>query len=177
MSVVARATSDASFVGVSQGRGVYRIGPLNAGRYAIEVTDGANPPIERSAEVVNGQTGEVQVVLERSGWIGGRVVDEQGVALANAWVSAIDQRANERVDEMMRAFIPPARRALSDESGRFTLSGLDPSGTYTVSGSEPSGGESGTASGIRPGVEIKLQLTRQFAEAPAHDVSAVAQPQ
>jgi protocatechuate 3,4-dioxygenase beta subunit len=182
-AVVARATPaqgserSSAFAAASQGLGVYRTGPLNAGHYAIEVTDGVNPPIELTTSVASGETREVELALDRSGWIGGHVADERGAALADAWVSVIDERANDRIDDMMRAFTAPARRALSDESGRFMLTGLDPSGTYTVSGSGPSGGESGSQSGIRPGVEIKLQLMRQFAEGPDHDVSAVAQPQ
>ena len=155
---------EASFPAVERGRGAYRLGSLSAGSYRVEITDGVNPPVEASTQLVEGQTRTIEVTLARQGQLSGYAYDSRGATIPDVWVSVISESARDKLDELTRRAMPPARRVLSDERGHFVVTGLDPSGSYTVSAEDASSNATGSISAARPGSEVKLELAPRLAQ-------------
>jgi protocatechuate 3,4-dioxygenase beta subunit len=115
-----------------------------------------------TATVRPGETARVKIVVEsQRGEIRGRVVDENGVALSDAFVDA------EREPESAGASTGEARRAmhwdwsdrapvLTDLEGNFTVGKLSP-GAYTVRAFRKGGGES-VVEGVRVGTSVTLKI-------------------
>jgi hypothetical protein len=152
-----------------KGAGMYRAGPLAPGRYRVEITDAVNPPVEvdalpgarRQLEVLAGRTTELRVILERTAQIRGLVVDDRGAPASDVWVTAANETALAKLDPALRQLMPPARRVLTEQGGRFVITGLDPKGTYSVQAEEPDGSASCTRSDVGAGSEVTLTLSER----------------
>jgi protocatechuate 3,4-dioxygenase beta subunit len=155
----------------AKGAGMYRAGSLSPGRYRVEVSDYVNPAIEVSTapgrtnmlEAFAGRTTEVEVTLRRKAQISGLVSDARGAPASDIWVSVANEAALEKLDPGVRQLMPPARRVLTDTSGRFVLTGLDPSATYTVHAAEPDGSAERTLRDVLAGSETTLTLAASSA--------------
>lgn len=138
-----KAQSSLPFVGHALGDGMYRIGPLRAGRYAVTANDGVNEPVKKSVvSVASRGTTQVNLTISCAGSISGRVVDEGGAPVENAWVSAAASGSQPL------GLLQTPSRVLSDAEGRFTLGGLAERGSYSVR-AEKSGGGAGVAKDVR----------------------------
>jgi protocatechuate 3,4-dioxygenase beta subunit len=144
------------------GAGTYRVAPLPAGSYSVEVSDGINPSVTAQGgtplQVAVGSTTQVTVVLPQGAEIRGTVRDERGGPIENVWVSA------EREGDDIRSRYTTAMkrmegegRTLSDPEGHFTLRRLTPDATFTVR-AEESGGGLERVRGIRAGAQVALVL-------------------
>lgn len=107
--------------------------------------DGVNPGVASDpVELATGAKAEVQLTLDRSGKIGGHVVDDRGAPIADAWVSAIaDALTAERGANMQRAAFAaaPAARVLTDGQGEFEFERLaGGNASYTLQTSVPGAG-------------------------------------
>jgi protocatechuate 3,4-dioxygenase beta subunit len=132
-------------VAIELGAGRYRMTPLPAGRYEVHVEDGINPSVaSESVELANGKKALVEITLERAGKISGRVIDDRGSPVADAWVTTIaDALTAVRGASMQRAAFAtllPAR-VLTDAQGEFSFERLaGGTASYTVQVSVPGAG-------------------------------------
>ena len=146
----------------SLGAGRYRVGPLRAGRYRVLVDDGLNPIVETPAvTVAASDVAEVRVELRRGARIHGQVVGDDGVPVANVWVSASPSRRTEA--ESGPSFpIGPASggglgRVLTDQDGRFLLDRLADGALYALRADHPSGATV-TKENVPAGTDVVLAL-------------------
>ncbi|MDB4987540.1 MAG: hypothetical protein JWN04_2718 [Myxococcaceae bacterium] len=144
------------------GDGMYRIGPLKPGEYNVEVRDGVNPALAakgaRGASLLlrSGQVLRVDAVLERGAKLTGRVVDELGVPIGSAWLSA--QAEDAELSSAMRfALAGVTSRVLTDADGLFEIAGLQTEQHYRVLAEQHHGGAA-SATHARPGTELVLRL-------------------
>jgi hypothetical protein len=126
--------------------GVYELKALSAGRYTLHasktgfvlVAYGQRGPRDpgRQIELTDGQTVEkADFYLPRGSVITGRVTDEQGEAMPDVTVTALEaRRSNGR-----RSMVPAGRPAMTNDIGQFRIFGLPP-GDYYVSASVRSPG-------------------------------------
>jgi protocatechuate 3,4-dioxygenase beta subunit len=132
-------------VATELGAGRYRVAPLPAGRYEVRVQDGINPGVASEAlELASGAKVQLALALDRAGKISGRVLDDRGNAVADAWVSAVAEglSAGEGTGEQRAAFatLLPAR-VLTDAQGEFSFERLAAgSASYAVQVSVPGAG-------------------------------------
>jgi protocatechuate 3,4-dioxygenase beta subunit len=162
-ALAAGAAAPVQRTGVPQGRGRYRIAPLQAGCYRVEASDGAHPLLRAAGaeagddiQITNGQVAQLRVTLNRDAKIEGRVLAADGAPLQDVWVSAVAAGTN--VDQqhlaMQRSFAYAANRVLTDDDGRFVLSGLDDTNVYDLSAEQPDG-----ASAVRRAVSTRESTT------------------
>jgi hypothetical protein len=146
---------------IELGAGRYRMAPLQAGRYEVRVEDGINPGVaSEPVEIAKGEKAQVEIALDRAGKISGRVIDDRGSPLADAWVTTIAETLMAaRGASMQRAAFAtllPAR-VLTDAQGEFSFERLAASaGAYTVQVSVPGAGAA-LARAVRPG-DTQLEL-------------------
>jgi hypothetical protein len=139
------------------GNGRFRIGPLDGGKYELQVTDGVNPvaPAPGSPDalvtVASGATVEAVVTLDRRSSIRGRVVDAAQQGVPDVWVKATCRAPDRAASRSTEPLLPqPSRRILTDPEGRFALDGLAANNVCSVDADQP-GGASGTATDVHPG--------------------------
>lgn len=133
---------------VSLGAGRYRVGPLAAGAYTVEVRDGTNAPILATGphgtriEVTGGQELRLDVRLPATTRILGTVVDESGQPAANVWVSASpEQPAAANTREPHAMLLPERTRVITDHEGAFSLEGLVAGARYRLDAKQEFGAE------------------------------------
>lgn len=114
-------------------------------------------------EVRAGETTEVELVVEsQNGRITGRVVDEGGEPVADAFVEAVresDSAAKSEAGGRGRARWGSWSRkpVLTDEDGRFELDALAEQGAYSVYASRKGGGEA-IAEHVQTGSDVQLSI-------------------
>ncbi len=130
-------------IGVPLGQGRFRIAPLAAGRYLVQVSDESNAldpegAANESVEVASGSVAATTIVWDRSASIRGRIVDASGQPVADAWVDASCRAGG--AEPAGAAFASrPQKRGVSDAEGGFTVSGLEPRVACRLRVEEPSG--------------------------------------
>jgi hypothetical protein len=149
------------------GNGRFQIGPLAAGAYRVQASDGVNPPAEptdwpRGAVRVRAGVAHATVILRRGGSIRGRVVDSSGQGLPDLWVSAdCSSRSTDKEPSPLRARVPlrsgSAARVVSDPEGRFRIDGLERDVSCVVRAEQP-GGSIAVSSKVHPGDEAVITL-------------------
>jgi hypothetical protein len=126
------------------GAGRYRMAPLPAGRYEVRVEDGINPGVaSESVELASGAKVQLEIKLDRTGKIGGRVIDDRGSPVADAWVTIIaDTLVAARGASTQRAAFATLLpgRVLTDAQGEFSFERLLGEATYTLEVSVPGTG-------------------------------------
>ena len=132
-----------------KGGGRYYIGPLAAGDYHVEISDGVNPVLRADGAdgAVRVRSGDVTSVRAtyggHSGRITGRVLDTAGMPMADVWVTAkpADSSTN-RYDELLNVVTHAAeRRTLTNDDGRFAIGGLLETAVFLIAASPALGGE------------------------------------
>jgi hypothetical protein len=131
------------------GDGRYRLGPLQAGSYAVHVGDGVNPRVRvggPSAATVVHDRATTELALQYGGYpgrISGRVLDDLGAPIENVWVQAkpTDAQQDPLAELQQMTVISEARRSLTDLEGRFSIDGLALNATFVVSAEWPLGGQ------------------------------------
>ncbi|HEX6241172.1 MAG TPA: carboxypeptidase-like regulatory domain-containing protein [Polyangiales bacterium] len=156
-ALAAGAAAPVQWMGVPQGQGHYRIAPLQAGCYRVEASDAVHPLLkaggaEAELQIVSGQAVQLRVTLNREAKIQGRVLAADGAPLQDVWVSAVAAAtsADRRQAAMQHSAGHAANRVLTDEDGRFVLSGLDHSNVYDLKAEQPDG-----ASAVRRAVSTR----------------------
>jgi hypothetical protein len=148
LQVIARRADEvvSRYVAVALGDGRYRFAAIAAGPYAITGDDGMSPaePLWGTAampvEVPAGADLRWQTEVSRAGVLSGRVLDERGLPLRGAWVSAQPETDAESAPTFtMRS--GAARRVLTDRDGRFAIDRLAPDARFEVRAWRVSGGE------------------------------------
>lgn len=114
-------------------------------------------------EVRANETTEVELVVEsQGGTIRGRVVDESGEPVADAFVDATRESDSAaasagRARQRARWGSWNKQPVLTDEDGRFTLDDLAEAATYSVHANRKGGGE-GVVEGVAPGSDVELSI-------------------
>jgi hypothetical protein len=149
-----------------RGAGRYHIGPIPAGKYRVEVRDGANPiaTADGPDDFVDVRSGELQIVQVNyggdSGRITGRVLDSAGTPLENVWAEAVPASAN--TDFYSQALAPRLqllkRQSLTDAEGRFAIEGLVQSASFAIVASHSLGGQA-RLDGVSPGQNVEITLS------------------
>ncbi len=144
----------ARFGGARPSSGHYRIGPLTAGRYEVQIEDGVNPAIPAGTYVLsNGESAEARIELDRDGHVQGQVLDDRGVPVANASVRAM---AEPEGSAGTHAHAGPTwsempGRVLTDVEGRFVIDRLSSAGASYELRAEAPGHALGVVRGVKPG--------------------------
>jgi hypothetical protein len=164
------ATSDAlpgPRVALSGPDGKYSLGELPAGSYTIAVArSGFAPQTHATGRsttpapivVTAGQQVVVDFALVPSGFIAGRILDEDGTPFAGAIVDALVTRSENGTDRLRSVAM-----SQTDDRGEFRLFGLVP-GQYYISASDPAFRSVSTPKGLQsyaptyyPGVSLPDQ--------------------
>ena len=133
---------------------------LGADSYLIQAVDGRwNLQLAtRELELTTGQREELEIeVPSHDGTIHGRVVDEGGTALDDAFIFVERQVGPNEEDQTAKRLTyadAKGRPVLSDSDGSFELNGL-PEGLYTVAARQHQGGAAQLVD-VRPGARIEL---------------------
>ena len=122
--------------------GTFRVQGLALGHYSVYVDSKRKVDVDLSA--AGERTGIVLVSDARDGVIRGKVVDNAGQPVADAWVAAASRSGL-------------ARRVRSDVNGQFALNELR-TDRYTVFADDPRGEANATKSDVQPGDEVTLVL-------------------
>jgi hypothetical protein len=145
------------------GNGGFRIGPLTAGSYDIEVDDGVNAPIAHPVQVASGVERQ-NIVLDRDKIIHGSVLDANGQPQSDVWVSATcmttgNVAPSEWISEHLAIkVLRESKRVASDAQGDFTLTEVSrAASTCTVRAEQP-GGSIGVTENITPGQDIVISM-------------------
>jgi hypothetical protein len=79
--------------------------------------------------------------VQRKAELVGRVLSSNGDPVPDVWVSAIAPGTNidQGMQTMRRGLMHAEGRVLTDQDGRFTLSGLDPAASYDVTAEQTDG--------------------------------------
>jgi hypothetical protein len=139
-------------VALSGPDGKYSLGDLPAGSYELTVTRTGFAPQTHSlgrsitpAPIVltAGQQAVVNFALVPSGFIAGRILDEDGTPFAGAVVDALVTRSDNGTDALRSV-----STSQTDDRGEFRLYGLVP-GQYYVSASDPAFRSVSTPKGVQ----------------------------
>jgi hypothetical protein len=138
---------------------------LPSGEYEVYARDGINPrqTVEQRAKTIRvGNSEKVAVELRlpsRDGAITGRVVDERGAPVEDAWVSALpgDLSADPFGQIAALSVSRESRRALSDHDGRFEITGLNRDALFDLETEHGLGGRT-VVKGVRAGAQVNLTL-------------------
>jgi hypothetical protein len=153
-------------IGEPKGGGRYYIGPLAAGDYHVEISDGVNPVLRADGAdgAVRVRSGDVTSVSAtyggHSGRITGRVLDTAGMPMANIWVSAKPANsATNRYDELLNVVThAEERRTLTNDNGRFAIGGLLETAVFLITASPALGGET-HLDNVAVGQDVQVVLT------------------
>jgi hypothetical protein len=168
VSAAPQDTSIGPVAGIAEARGGgrYHIGPIPAGKYRVEVRDGANPTarVDGADGWVDVRSGELSVVQVNyggdSGRITGRVLDSAGAPLENVWAEA--EPASSSADFYSQILAPHLqllkRQSLTDAEGRFAIEGLLESGTFSIVARHSLGGQA-RLDGVSPGQNVEVTLS------------------
>lgn len=161
---------------IELGAGRYRMAPLPAGRFEVRVEDGINPGVaSESVELESGSKAQLEIALDRTGKVAGRVVDDRGSAVADAWVTILaDALTATRGASMQRAAFATLLpgRVLTDAQGEFSFERLAGGGaTYSLEVSVPSTGAA-KARAVKAG-NTQLELVLQTVGSVAGKVEGV----
>jgi len=149
----------------AMGAGKYQLGPLAAGSYIVETSDGVNPPVRAggpagSVNVVARETAALNITFGGYGAaIAGQVLDEAGTPLESIFVSAV---ATDLGDHPIGAFNQATREKesldrLTDAEGNFVLDGLSEGGVFVVVARRAQGGQS-TLENVKAGSNVRVVL-------------------
>jgi protocatechuate 3,4-dioxygenase beta subunit len=146
------------------GGGRYRVGPLKAGRYRVQVDDGLNPSLSSKAvTVADGDVVEIGLGLRRDARIRGQVLGEDGLPVPNVWVSALPTDRAGAAGALAFPIGPAAGgglgRVLTDPDGRFVLARLASGALYALRADQPSGASVTTKEGVPAAESTEVVLT------------------
>ena len=139
-------------VALSGADGKYSIPDLPAGAYTVTVTRSGFAPQTHSKGrsitpapivVADGQQVATDFALVPSGFIAGRILDEDGTPFAGAVVDALVTRTENGTDTLLSV-----STSQTDDRGEFRLFGLVP-GQYYLSASDPAFRSVSTPKGVR----------------------------
>ena len=149
---------------IALGAGRYRIGPLAADAYVVELRDGTNAPVLATGphgtriELAAGQELQVEARLPVTTRVQGTVSDETGQPAANVWVSASPElAAAASVREPHAMLLPERTRVITDHEGAFALEGLVEGARYRFDAKQPFGAEA-TLRNIALGESVRIVL-------------------
>lgn len=155
-------------MGQARGAGRYYVGPLPAGDYRVEVRDSVNPRAEVQGSGADGsvtvRSGEVtKVEIEYggdTGKISGRVVDDRGAPIVNAWVSAAS--SDFETDPYARVLVPRLaqmheQRSLTDAEGTFEIDRLAEDAEFSITASHTDGRRA-KVEHVRVGESVQIKL-------------------
>ena len=151
------------WAGIPLGLGRFRIGPVTAGCYRVEVNDAFHPRMERTAgdelRIGAGQLITHHVTLNREALIEGRVLAEDGSPLPDVWVSA--QASGNVADRfavaMRRTNMYAAARVITDSEGKFRVPALDHKLAYDLT-AEAANGVSALRRGVAAGGRVTITV-------------------
>ena len=159
-------------VGVSDDQGRFIIEHVPPGEVRILAMDGRAPlrapgtgddDLQGTlAQVTAGETTEVEIVIEsRTATISGRVLDEQGSPVADAFVShqrmSDSAKAGKGAGKAKLRWRFDDQPVLTDIDGRFVIDGLAEDARYVIGAFRKGGGEAVEAE-IKPGESIELTI-------------------
>lgn len=153
--------------------GSFRLKQVPAGSYRVQAVQGWVPlqapgttddDVQGTAvTIATGEVREVQLVVEsQHGRIGGRVVDSAGGPLSDAFVEATRESDSpaagmgDALRDSRWSFFGAETRKLTDQDGRFELSGLG-DGKYTLVAQRRGGGE-GSVEHVATGNEVEIKI-------------------
>ena len=154
------------WVGIPQGLGRFRIGPIQAGCYRVDVGDSVHPISEvadhaQHYEIEVGRNKRVthHVTLDRAARIEGQVLAEDGSPVQDGWVSAV--ASGRMVDRMAvaaeRISMYAAYRVATDHDGQFRIPKLEVGRAYDLS-AEGSDGVRVEHKSVVPGERVTIRL-------------------
>jgi hypothetical protein len=120
-------------VRTSQGKwtdGEFVFDPLALGSYTVAVESSASGPAQQVRLSMPGEVARVTLALPAAGMISGRILDQTGAAVPDAWIRAAGSTLN--------ASARPSAPVMSDGDGAFSIPGLLP-GQYRLDVSSPLG--------------------------------------
>ena len=127
----------------------YAFRSLPAGVHRIVAYDGVNAPVEDTVELKDGERRELTLLLPRhTGVLRGRVVGEDGMPVADAWVS---------VHAGNSGALASARSVLTAADGTFEFDGIAALGRYDVEAHAAAQG-AGRLSGVEPGRDALIAM-------------------
>lgn len=149
------------------GGGQYRIGPIAAGAYYVNVTDGVSPIVRAAGggakgelQLRGGETAKLEVEFGGyDGKISGRVLSGPDAPAPGVWVHAVPESFDPRDLYTMAQnarLAAEGRRVLTDGDGRFELTGLAETGSYWIIAERSLGGQAKKAA--KPGDSVVILL-------------------
>jgi hypothetical protein len=163
VQVSARKESDVS-AGVQSaiplGEGRFKIGPLSAGNYDVEVADALNAPSHARVVVATGEA-QATIVLDRGASIRGRVMDDHAEPVPDVWVTADCRQpvaaAAQNSPSSLPSLFDDLKRVVTDVQGRFNIAGVSTAATCRLRAEEPHGSVS-VETRVRPDDDVVLRL-------------------
>jgi hypothetical protein len=180
----ATGAEPSTLTAVALGDGLFRLGPLAAGRYEVRVSDGVNAPVSVGdasgsfVDVGTANTVRTQITLHRNATLRGRVLDGNGEPVPDVWVSASCRPTGAPADSTRQPPLPAdrARRSVSAADGTFVLARVEPGATCTVLADQPLG-SAATVSDVPAGssdLRVVLQASGSLAGIVSEDGRPVA---
>jgi hypothetical protein len=157
------ATFGSAIAGGQVAIGRYRIGPLSAGEYRVELNDGINPPFsfdssETRVHVSAGVVSRLSLIVQRAAQIRGHVFDAQDQPVANALVRADYEPATDGFKNRIAHLMLRPNPILTDTQGQFSIPKLANGARFRVF-ARTYDGESAEAAGVTAGTsDLTLKL-------------------
>ena len=159
-------TAPERWVGIPQGLGRFRVGPIQAGCYRVDVSDSIHPISEAADhaqryEIDVGRRQRVthHVILDRAAQIDGRLLSQDGSPVQDGWVSAV--ASGQMFDHMAvaakRISMYAAHRVATDHDGQFRIPKLESGRRYDLS-AEGSDGVRVEHKSVVPGEQVTIRL-------------------
>jgi hypothetical protein len=148
---------------VPLGLGRFRIGPVAAGCFRVEVNDAIHPRMQEVAgdeiRVAAGQHVTHRVTLNREAMIEGQVLAEDGSPLPDVWVGAqsIGNFADRLAVASLRTNTYAAMRVITDSDGRFRIAALERKRDYDLT-VEAANGVSTLCRGVAAGARVTIKM-------------------
>jgi hypothetical protein len=167
VDIAVRATSGTRSVAAeSLGGGEYRMAPLEAGDYEVEVFDGVNVPVWASGPsgtaiaVPAEGTASVQVLVDRGATLKGRVVDAQGAPVkARVRARCASAEVEKDLPRMAALLSSNVKRDPIETGldGSFTIGGVARNASCTLRAEALTGG-AGSTPDVHPGEQALIAL-------------------